>query len=292
MSTSPLPSLETTCTVGYLVHYDQFRLDAKVGFADQLYQLILAREAILCLASSQSSWHGGITARIVYDMVVAELWSDSRRADNYGVVYPQASYWGVRSVVGKVLAPLSAASASASPSAGASSDGSESGIKCLGGWVGPCPSPALPESTFGIIVEVQARHTNLNAAAFVTQRKRGTTAGATPEWTEPVTPPASTDSARLQTLRLIKVDHLDTPAGANNNNRAPRYRARLDFLLVRSKITVSVLLHANSVFVAAPKCGGAGPGAHRVDPRSVAAYTFRVLTIEDLPRAEPECINL
>lgn len=49
------------------------------------------------------------------------------RKPNYGLVFPQVSYWTSRSVLGKVLAPLP-------------------GVKQMAGWVGPCLAPLTPRS--------------------------------------------------------------------------------------------------------------------------------------------------
>ncbi|KAK4141491.1 uncharacterized protein C8A04DRAFT_30991 [Dichotomopilus funicola] len=161
-------------------------------------------------------------------------------------------------------------------------------IRCIGGWVGPCPSPSLPESTFGLLVQLQARPPTFttgdpadpdaletrNIPAFVTESKRAGCATAAP-------PPGPADTVTLQTLRLSKL-----PGAPVGGVRTPEYRARLDFRLVRSRTMGTITLHANSVFVAAPARRGGG-SAHRVDPRRAAAYTFRVLALEDLPRSEP-----
>ncbi|KAJ4294802.1 hypothetical protein N0V88_005036 [Collariella sp. IMI 366227] len=37
--------------------------------------MVEVREVTLRLARSQRTWHGGITCRIVYDLVATELWS-------------------------------------------------------------------------------------------------------------------------------------------------------------------------------------------------------------------------
>lgn len=226
----------------------------------------------------------------------------------YGMVYPQASYWNVRSVIGKVMAPMS------SLSSGKAQDGNGSQIKCLGGRVGPCPclSPPSSEFDFALYAELDARPPSFDAAgwevfdpddldtgagdqfvsASTTESRQGV--GGAAEWIEPVPPPRSTDTARLQALRLSKVSNISetiesNPATATGMVKPLQCRARLDFFLTRSKTTVWLRLYVNSIFVAAPKCPrGSGGAAHRFDPCKAAAYTFRTLSIEDLPQAELE----
>ncbi|KAK4248289.1 small s protein-like protein [Corynascus novoguineensis] len=227
----------------------------------------------------------------------------------YGVVYSQASYWSVRSVIGKVLAPMSSLSSSKAP------DGNGNGIQCLSGWVGPCPcpSPPFPQFDLALYAELDARPPSFDAAGWsvfdpddldtgdgdqsasvsTTESRRGVTGDAA-EWIEPVPPPRSTDTARLQALRLSKVTNISETierdhATSTGKVKPLQCRARLDFFLTRSKTTVWLRLYVNSIFVAAPRCrGGSGGAAHRFDPCKAAAYTFRTLSIEDLPQAELE----
>ncbi|KAK4141492.1 prion-inhibition and propagation-domain-containing protein [Dichotomopilus funicola] len=75
MRMSPVPSLESTGSIGCLANSDPNRGGGNFGMIDFLFQMVKAREVTLRIARSQSKWHGGITARIVYDLVAAELWS-------------------------------------------------------------------------------------------------------------------------------------------------------------------------------------------------------------------------
>ncbi|KAH6982570.1 hypothetical protein EDB80DRAFT_768209 [Ilyonectria destructans] len=293
MSCSPVPSLQSTNSISFFFH--PFHETDNWGFAHAAMQMLLAREATLRIERHKRKWYGGITDRIIYDMIAAELWSksieftkeddDEARLGNHGIVYPQASYWSVRSVLGKVLAPLSSASGSR--------------VKCLGGYVGPClpPSPALPESTFGLPVELKAR-----PPMFVGKEEPGLdpddamartiVSGAESkqanavDWVEPVPPRPSTNPVELQTLRLAKASPAtEISAGTamvGVQKNAP-YTARLDFRLPRSKTMVTMTLRSNSLFVAAPPCRGS---THRIDPREADKYVFRVLEVEDLPLAE------
>ncbi|KAH7270926.1 prion-inhibition and propagation-domain-containing protein [Fusarium solani] len=376
MSNSPVPSFEGTGCIG-IIACETANPRGNFNFVDVLVQLVEAREVTLRIASDKRRWYGGITDRIVYDMIVAELWGQNMelkdngmfeahrtikerqldgiikfaeemewpyvdemrdtvtkllgpkadelqihirafdwasglvlpggpfsmailgmlyslsttlttrmpntvvpaRKGNYGIVYPQASYWSVRSVLGKVLAPLT--------------DARGSRMKCLGGFVGPCLSPSLPESTFGLMLELQARQvisdmeeTNLDGGMArtvmpVVESKQGKAA----DWVEPMPPPMSTDSVKLQTLRLGKVatDPVTTGTVATGDRKPPRYTARLDFWLAKSKTMATMTLRSNSIFMAAPPCRG----THRIDSHEASQYTFQVLEIRDLPRAEP-----
>lgn len=380
MSTSPVLNLETAGSIGYLANYDKFNPNAPFSFLDLLLQLLEAREVLLRIQHEKRKWYGGITVRIVYDLIAAELWNnnmpikegdeltfeptrktkevqlsgivkfveemkwpyadevrvmantllsdkgsqlavDTRvwewtsglvlpgamypmamlgviynmsttlqpqmpsatvqaRKGNYGIVYPQASYWSSRSILGKVLAPLSRTSSK--------------GVKCFGGWVGPCPSPSLPESLFGLIAELKSRpptfveeDTDLEGDGSrviipTMESKRGNTT----EWTEPLPPSPSTDSAELQVLRLTKVqEQVDTDTEGNaavGDHKSHKCQARLDFRLSRSGSLISMALHTNSIYISAPPCRG----THRVDPVSRANYTFRVIGIEELLTAE------
>ncbi|KAL4994247.1 prion-inhibition and propagation-domain-containing protein [Aspergillus recurvatus] len=198
------------------------------------------------------------------------------RQGDYGIVYPQASYWHVRSVVGKVLAPLSLLS-----------EGTDRPrVTCLGGWVGPCPSVSIPECTFGILISVSARTASF-ADLDVDQSEQSSLSTASPgtgtrdddtgtEWTLPTPPDKSTDSVSLQTIRVSKAS-TDTEPNAKD---ATPYTVRLDFRLTTSRNFTTFTLSTNSIFVAAPPCRG----THRVPPDQVGNYTFHVHGIESLPR--------
>ncbi|KAL2865213.1 prion-inhibition and propagation-domain-containing protein [Aspergillus lucknowensis] len=193
------------------------------------------------------------------------------RQGNYGIVYPQASYWHYRSVVGKVLAPLSLLS-----------DSNRGHVKCLGGWVGPCLSPALPECTYGLLIAISAHpppyaDTEGGDKGGHDHNPLVTTDSST-GWTLPSPPPAisqasDTDAVTLQTVRLSKA-----PAASTKVDDAQPYTVRLDFRLHRPRTFSTFTLYTNSVFVAAPPCRG----THRVDPDRGSQYTFRICSIESL----------
>ncbi|GKT57156.1 TPR domain containing protein [Colletotrichum tofieldiae] len=383
MNASPVPSMQEGNSIGALAHIDQVTPKPNVGFIDFLLQMLVAREVTLRMAKAKQRWYGGVTVRIVYDLVAAELWSqnmelsgqarfephkavqerqvggilafaeamrwpflseiretaqklltsepdqmalDIRAWDwlgglvlpgaqfplavigtlysmsptlrtrmpgtavkvhrgNYGIVYPQASYWTARSVLGKVLAPLSLADAEAGDR-----------TKCLGGWVGPCLSPSLAGSTFGLLVQLKGRPPSWVAedrgadggdapAAVVTSPRAQGRQGNTAEWTLPTPPPASTDTVTLQTLRLTKMAVAQPADGGavRGDDAPPVYLARLDFRLAHGRLMATMALRTNSVFVAAMPCRG---GPHRIKPGAAAGYVFRALGAEELPRAE------
>ncbi|TQN72551.1 Heterokaryon incompatibility protein S, partial [Colletotrichum shisoi] len=367
MSVSRVPSLEETASIGLLANIEQLTHSANFGFLDFLLQMLMAREVTLRMAKDKRRWYGGVTVRIVYDLVAAELWSrgmhlaskdsfeareatkaqqtngilrfaeemqwpylseirematkwltpeasniiiDIRAWDwmgglvlpgalfpmamigtlygmsptlrtrlpsaivksrhgNYGIVCPQASYWRVRSVLGKVLAPLSLvenddeAAAAAVVAAGRK-------IKCIGGWVGPCPSPSLPESTLGLLAELKGRPPSWVAedtgdtgdtAATVFPTTSQSHQGNTAEWALPTPPPPpSSETVTLQTLRLVRAAVAPRPADggdARGDAAAPIYQARLDFRLARSRLMATMTLHANSDLPRAELDGGA-----------------------------------
>jgi len=379
-----MPNLENTASIGVLANVNQINPNAGFGFVDFLLQMLLGREVTLRMAIANQPWYGGVTVRIVYDLVAAELWSKNLDPDmakqcvpfqairerqvngilkfaeemqwpylseiqemgkkllspeganvtlpmrawdwycglvlpgamfplatigtlytmsatlrtrlpaahvqmrngNYGLVYPQASYWAIRSILGKVLAPLSLIG-----------DKGGNKIKCLGGWVGPSPSPSLPESTFGVVVELKARPPTgvvedpksdedaptAGITALMPQSQEGSAA----EWALPTPPAPSTATAVLQTLRLTKVTPAEQAGGrggaVTGDDTPPIYQARLDFRLGNGRLMATKTLHVNSVFVAAMPCRN---GPHRIVPRAAAAYTFRTLSIDELTHAE------
>ncbi|KAJ5689117.1 hypothetical protein N7462_003509 [Penicillium macrosclerotiorum] len=189
------------------------------------------------------------------------------RLSNYGIVYAKASYWNSRSVLGKVLAPLVLSSSPERPQ-----------IRSLGGWVGPCPSPSLPDCLYGVAVSISGHSP---PSVDVQGREAAQTAPSamlgipdqSADWILPTPPAPSTETATFHTIRLSK-----KPKTEANANDAESYTARLDFRLLRSRSFVTFTLYTNSVFVAAPPC----QGIHRVDPQATRKYTFAVRGIEEL----------
>lgn len=194
------------------------------------------------------------------------------RDGNFGIVYPEASYWNGRSVLGKVLAPLSR-----------DQETNHRKVHCLGGWVGPCPSPSLPECRLGLTVSLSTRQppfaplevdsgigdgTQTTLSSIDRQSHGG-------EWMLPTPPELSHDTVALQTVRLSKAPKADLSA-----KDALYYTARIDFRLGRSRTFVTFTLYTNSVFVAVPPCRG----THKIDPRAAGRYTFAVKGIEELAR--------
>lgn len=194
------------------------------------------------------------------------------REGNFGLIYPEASYWNVRSVLGKVLAPLSGLQAT-----------DHLKVHCLGGWVGPCPSPSLPECRLGLTVSLSTRQPPF--APLEVESGIGDAAGTTlssigrqghgGEWILPTPPEVSHDTVALQTVRLSKAPKADLSA-----KDALYYTARIDFRLGRSRTFVTFTLYTNNVFIAVPPCRG----IHRIDPRAARRYTFAVKGIEELAR--------
>lgn len=73
MATTPVLSFEAVGSVSTLVHFD--RISNDVGFVDLMYQLLKAREVLLRMEQSPSSWYGGINNRILSDLIMADLWT-------------------------------------------------------------------------------------------------------------------------------------------------------------------------------------------------------------------------
>ncbi|KAL2833511.1 hypothetical protein BJY01DRAFT_225150 [Aspergillus pseudoustus] len=373
MSTSPVPSLERRRSIFLLAYNEKLDPTPSFGFVDFMRQLLLAREALLRIRRDNTRWYGGITCRVLFDMIAADLWAEKMhsstpgegyraspsvmhqqldaiilfvdrmkwpfgsevhaevarirdsldgdgipscdislmdwaaglilpgatfpvsivtamyglsptlraqmprqtvqaRQGNYGVVYPQASYWHYRSVVGKVLAPLSLLS---------ESDGG-SRVHCLGAWVGPCLPPVLPECTYGLLIAISAHsppYADMEAGDKGEHDHNPlVTTDSSTGWTLPSTPPAisqasDTDAVTLQTIRLSKA-----PAASTKAEDARPYTVRLDFRLHRPRTFTTFTMYTNSVFIAAPACRG----THRVDPDRGSQYTFRVRSIEAL----------
>ena len=379
MATSACPSLEDAFSIGYLINIDNFNMPAKFTVADVLFQMLLSREVTLRLDKTKQKWFGGITTRIILDLVAAELWANSMelhpktssflateavktrqiegivkfaeemqwpylneiqatgkkllgpdvsqlaidirtfdwlngltlpgaffpmaivgtlyamspslhsrmpsaiiqaRKGCYGIVYPQASYWSVRSIVGKVMAPLSKVDTVTGKK-----------VKCLGAWVGPCISSSLPESTFGILIEPKNRPPPWVLENPATDSKPPNITGVhstqNSDWTlpEPPAPRTSTRNITLQTLRLTKVvgGKKSETAEAEDSKSLPVYQAQVTFRLDHIQSVVTISLHVNSVFLASMPCQG---GPHRIDPLAADVYASRVLEIENLPSAE------
>ncbi|OKO98068.1 hypothetical protein PENSUB_9648 [Penicillium subrubescens] len=369
LSSSILPSFEVNGSVALLAFYEKIDPNSRFGFADFMRQMLIAREVTLRIQRSNQRWYGGITPRVLYDMIAADLWArnmeikptggyevskrvlqqqmhgiikfvdemqwpyadevrktanhlleakaheisvDVRihdwmgglvfpgshfpliiagvvyklsptlgsymptetvkvREGNFGIVYPGASYWNVRSVLGKVLAPLSRDQQTGNPK-----------VRCLGGWIGPCLSPSLPESRLGTTVSLATRQPpfapleldgGVDTAATTWSGMGGQGEGG--EWTLPTPPEPSLDTVAVQTVRLSKVSKADLSAGD-----ALHYTARLDFRLGRSRTFVTFTLYTNSVFIAVPPCRG----YHRIDPHAASRFTFEVKEIEELAR--------
>ncbi|KAJ3496635.1 hypothetical protein NLG97_g2514 [Lecanicillium saksenae] len=75
MATTPVLSFETVGSVSTLVHFD--RISTDFGFVDLMYQLLKAREVLLRMEKSPSSWYGGISNRILSDLIMADLWTSN-----------------------------------------------------------------------------------------------------------------------------------------------------------------------------------------------------------------------
>ena len=65
---------ENAGSVAAVVLRDQIDPSTTYTLVDFLYQLILAKELTLRLERDKGRWHGGITNKIIYDMIAADLW--------------------------------------------------------------------------------------------------------------------------------------------------------------------------------------------------------------------------
>jgi hypothetical protein len=188
---------------------------------------------------------------------------------NFGILYPSISYWNLRSIVGKILAPMSLVDARR--------------INCLAGWVGPCPTTnSFPVANVGLAVEVQSIPPRLFTAVTEADEyaRRAVARTHKPSdkttWIEPEVPGKSTESVFLQTLFVPQ----GRPGVAGGK---PYSISNVDchfWLKGRPKVTFRLLF--NSVFLSAPPCRG----IHRIDPRHAADYSFRTLELSDLCTAE------
>ncbi len=186
---------------------------------------------------------------------------------DFGILYPNLSYWNLRSIIGKVLASMSLVDARR--------------INCLAGWVGPCPTTnAFPVAAVGLAVRVQTIPPRLFTAtteadeyARRAEAARTHTPSDKTTWIEPEVPGKSTESVSLQTLVVPEGLPEQKPYGIGN----------VDchfWLKGQPKVTFRLLF--NSVFLSAPPCRG----IHRIDPRHAADYSFRTLELSDLYTAE------
>ncbi|KAJ5369216.1 uncharacterized protein N7496_008976 [Penicillium cataractarum] len=376
LSSSIIPNFEERGSIGLVAFHDQTVPNSPFGFIDFMRQMVIARELTLRIQLANQRWYGGITRRVIYDMIAADLWTrhveikpvaaafgipkavfqrqvhgiirfvdemrwpyadeiqkeanhlleknpeeialDLRLQDwlmglvlpgarlplilvgvlyqlsptlrphiptesvkfrdgNFGIVYPEASYWNVRSVLGKVLAPLSR-----------DQETNHRKVHCLGGWVGPCLSPSLPECRLGLTVSLSTRQppfapleldSSIGDATKTTLSSIGGQ-GHGGEWMLPTPPELSRDTVALQTVRLSKAPKADLSA-----KDALYYTARIDFRLGRSRTFVTFTLYTNSVFVSVPPCRG----THKVDPHAAGRYTFAVKGIEEIARISKTC---
>lgn len=198
----------------------------------------------------------------------------SVRRGNFGVLYSESAYWSSRSIIGKVLAPMS----SAKPA--------EKSIKtqCIGGWVGPClaatfveGSVYIPDCKFGTIVSIDSlppSSSYFEEPQWSAPKKPHE--GDKSFWIEPSVPPPATDSAKLTAVRLSRTSVLVN--GQPKGHETVVFQAHLDFEFTKTKTTTSTTLKTNSIFTAAPPCRG----QHRIDPAEVSKYRFHSLAIEEL----------
>ena len=197
---------------------------------------------------------------------------------NFGILYPGKSYWHVRSIVGKVMAPLSLLRGA---------DGK--GVRCLAGWVGPCPtdSPSVVHR-----LGVPANITAIPPLVFTAQTEADEYARQPPpehrewsdeaEWTEPKVPATSTESVVLRKMVLST----DTTGHAGDRQLGIKI-IDCHFWLRQAQTDVTFRLLFNSVFLAAPPCRrDSGARCHRIDPLDAADYVFRTLELTDLISAE------
>ncbi|OBT67348.1 hypothetical protein VE03_03016 [Pseudogymnoascus sp. 23342-1-I1] len=65
---------ENAGSIGAVAHRDQIDPSTTYTVVDFLYQLIHAKELTLRLERDKGRWHGGITRRIIYNIIAAGLW--------------------------------------------------------------------------------------------------------------------------------------------------------------------------------------------------------------------------
>ena len=193
---------------------------------------------------------------------------------NFGILYPGKSYWHVRSIVGKVMAPLSLLRGA-----------DEKGVRCMAGWVGPCPtdSPSVVHR-----LGVPANITAMLPRVFTSQTEADEYAPRPPlelrewsdeaEWTEPKVPTTSTESVVLRKMVL---------SGHTGDRQLGIKTIDCHFWLRQAQKDVTFRLLFNSVFLAAPPCRrDSGTRCHRIDPLDAADYVFRTVELTDLISAE------
>ncbi|TAQ90687.1 hypothetical protein B7494_g957 [Chlorociboria aeruginascens] len=71
------PNLEEVSSIGALVLRDQVDPNSSYHMIDFLYQILLAKEISMRLEKDTNNWHGGITTKVLYDMIAAEMWLKS-----------------------------------------------------------------------------------------------------------------------------------------------------------------------------------------------------------------------
>jgi hypothetical protein len=183
---------------------------------------------------------------------------------NFGILYPRSSYWNVRSIVGKVLAPMSLVDARR--------------INCLAGWVGPCPTTnSFPVANVGLAVQVDSMQPSVFTAGTEADEYARRAGARTPKpsdkttWIQPEIPDTSAESVSLQALFVP-----EDPRGAESEPYGVAYIDCHFWLKDGPKATFRLLF--NCVFLSAPPCRG----IHRIDPRNAADYSFRTLELSDL----------
>ncbi|KAF7172147.1 hypothetical protein CNMCM5623_004401 [Aspergillus felis] len=75
MSSSMLPNLEEVGSMSLVAYREKLDPDSQYCFVDFMRQLLLAREANLRIQRAERRWYGGITNRVIYDMVAADLFA-------------------------------------------------------------------------------------------------------------------------------------------------------------------------------------------------------------------------
>lgn len=75
MTASPVMNIDETTSVSAIVNVAMEGPNAGFTLVDFLFQMLAAREVTLPMARAKRSWYGGVTVRIIYDLVAADLWS-------------------------------------------------------------------------------------------------------------------------------------------------------------------------------------------------------------------------